>query len=143
MFRRIVVGVDESKAAQAALHVAADMARRYQATLILVHVYGPVPRYLGPDLYDTAAAKARTHGMEVLGRISAIIEGVTVETDLLEGPTADALLRAIETHKGDLIIIGSRGLGEMSGLALGSVGHRLIQQAPVPLMIVKKLPKEE
>lgn len=140
MFKRIIVGVDESETSRAALRAAADIARHYDAALTLVYAYGPLPRYLGAELYDTAAAKAIMHGEELLAQAAASVEGVTLETDLLEGPAAEALLRAAEVRHADLIVIGSRGLGEISGLALGSVGHKLIQRALMPVLIVKDLP---
>jgi nucleotide-binding universal stress UspA family protein len=137
MFKTIVVGVDESPAAHAAVRTAADLARQYDAKLIIVHAYGPLPRYLGAELYDAAAANAIMHGEALLAEIAAQVEGDNVETDLLEGPAPEALLRVAEVRKADLIVIGSRGLGEISGLALGSVGHKLIQRAPMPILIVK------
>lgn len=142
MFKRIIVGVDESETSRAALRAAADIARHYDGLLILVYAYGPLPRYLGAELYDNAAAKAIMHGEDLLAEVAGSVSGVAAETDLLEGPPADALLRAAEVRQADLIVIGSRGLGEISGLALGSVGHKLIQRAPMPVLIVKHLPRE-
>ncbi|MCZ7569426.1 MAG: universal stress protein [Ardenticatenaceae bacterium] len=142
MFKRIVVGVDESETSRAALRAAADIARHYDALVVLVYAYGPLPRYLGAELYDNAAAKAIMHGEDLLAEAVATVEEVPAETDLLEGPAAEALLRAAEVRRADLIVIGSRGLGEISGLALGSVGHKLIQRARIPVLIVKHLPDE-
>lgn len=138
MFRHILAGVDESDSALAAVRVAADMAMRYDARLTLVHAFGPIPRYLGPELYDEAATRAISHGEQLLQAARSAIPDVPARTDLLEGPVADALLRVAEVQSADLLVIGSRGLGEISGLALGSVGHKLIQRAPMAVMIVKR-----
>lgn len=138
MFKTIIVGVDESDRSRYAAKVAADIAQKYGADLVLVHAYEPVPRYLGNEMFENAVEKALTYGEKILEETVKILpEGIVAETDLLEGPAANALLSAAEAHKADLIVIGSRGLGELAALALGSVGHKLIQQSPVPVLIVK------
>lgn len=138
MFETIVVGIDGTERSERAAHTAADVAKRYDAKLILIFSYEPVPRYLGRELYEEAVAQAIAHGEEVLDRAAGLLgDDVAVETDILEGPPADAILRVVAQHDADLIVIGSRGLGEIAAMALGSVGHRLIQHANVPVLIVK------
>lgn len=138
MFDTIIVGVDGTERGERATRVAADLAEKYDAKLILVFSYEPVPRYLGSELYEEAVTQAIGHGEGILEATAEIVEYAgTVETELLEGPPPDAILRVVETREGDLIVIGSRGLGEIAALALGSVGHKLIQRAPVPVLIVK------
>ncbi len=139
MFATIVVGVDGTERSEYAAHVAADIAQKYDATLILVYAYDPVPRYLGTSLYEEAVARAIAHGEEVLEQTtSRLPPSVQAEQELLEGPPAAAILRVVEARRADLVVIGSRGLGEIAALALGSVGHKLIQQSPVPVLIVKQ-----
>lgn len=138
MFKTIVVGVDGTERGEKAARVAADIAQKYGAHLILVYAYDPVPRYLGTDLYEEAVARAIAHGEEILEKTAASLPNdITVEQDVLEGPAAQALLNVVDVHKADLVVIGSRGLGEIAALALGSVGHKLIQQSPVPVLVVK------
>ena len=49
---------------------------------------------------------------------------------MLEGPPAQA-------EKFDLIVMGSRGLGQLEGLLLGSVSDRVLHQAKIPVMIIR------
>lgn len=138
MFEMIIVGVDGTERSRRAVIAATDLAHKYAATLILVYSYEPVPRYLGTELYEEAVAQAITHGEDVLEEAAALVdEEISVETDLLEGPPADAILRVVESRDADLVVIGSRGLGEIAAMALGSVGHKLIQHSQVPVLIVK------
>lgn len=138
MFEKIIVGVDGTERSHRAVIAAADLAEKYTATIILVYSYEPVPRYLGTELYEEAVAQAIAHGEDVLDEAAAIVdEEIAVETDLLEGPPADAILRVVESRDADLVVIGSRGLGEIAAMALGSVGHKLIQHSQVPVLIVK------
>ncbi len=138
MFKTIVVGVDGTERSEKAAVVAADIAQKYNARLILVYAYDPVPRYFGTEIYEEAVAQAIAHGEEVLETtIAKLTEGMDVEQEVLEGPAAQAILNVVRAHEADLVVIGSRGLGEIAALALGSVGHKLIQQSPVPVLIVK------
>jgi nucleotide-binding universal stress UspA family protein len=61
----------------------------------------------------------------------------TVVKDVLEGPATDAILRAAEARKPDLIVIGARGLGTWQGLLLGSVSMAVTQRAECPVLVVK------
>ena len=138
MFKTIVVGVDGTERSERAARAAADLAQKYAAEVVLVFSYEPVPRYLGSELYEDAVAQAIAHGEEVLENAAASIDDEhSIDTDLLEGPPADAILRVVESRDADLIVIGSRGLGEIAAMALGSVGHKLIQHSNVPVLIVK------
>ncbi|MDQ7029439.1 MAG: universal stress protein [Ardenticatenia bacterium] len=143
MFTTIVVGVDGTARSEHAARVAANIAQKYGASLILVYAYDPVPRYLGTNLYEEAVARAIAHGEEVLEQtVSHLPRSVRAEQELLEGPPAMAILKVVEARQANLVVIGSRGLGEIAALALGSVGHKLIQQSPVPVLIVKKAEPE-
>jgi nucleotide-binding universal stress UspA family protein len=56
---------------------------------------------------------------------------------VLEGPPAEAILRVAETRACDLIVVGSRGLGELKAVLLGSVSERVLHHSTVPVLIVK------
>lgn len=61
----------------------------------------------------------------------------TVDTILTSGDPADAILRAIKEKDADCVVIGSRGLGDMRALFLGSVSHKVLNQAPCTCIAVK------
>ncbi|MEK7784627.1 MAG: universal stress protein, partial [Chloroflexota bacterium] len=54
-----------------------------------------------------------------------------------EGPAAEAILRAAEDEKPDLIVMGSRGSGGFPGLPLGAVAERVVRMSPGPVLVVK------
>jgi nucleotide-binding universal stress UspA family protein len=60
---------------------------------------------------------------------------VVVETQLIEGPPAPAILRVAEEEGCDLIVIGSRGRGQIAGILLGSVSSTVAQRAHCPVLI--------
>lgn len=140
----VVVGVDGSPGARAALEWAAAEARLRGARLRAVHAwhlpaaaYGsggfvpPVGMTWEDDLEEAAKA-----GLEkTLDEAAATLSGIEVEHRVCEGSAAVVLTEAAEDA--DLLVIGSRGLGGFKELLLGSVGHQCAQRSPCPVVIVR------
>ena len=63
--------------------------------------------------------------------------GISAETDVLEGPPAEALLNAAEAHEADLIVVGSRGFGQFKGLLLGSTSDHVVHYATIPVLVAR------
>ena len=136
----IVVGVDGSESAQAALRFAFDEARLRGAAVRAVaawHVptnaYGSA--FVAPadgvlDELETAARTALERALTHAGD-DADLE---VEPVVREGVPARVLLE--EARDADLLVVGSRGLGGFRGLLLGSVGQQCAQHALCPVVVV-------
>jgi len=149
MFHQILVPIDGSLHAQRALDYAADMAARYGARLSLLHVITNVMSSRVPDelrdysriehievserdmllgvatkLMDSAKARARELGVS---DISASIE---------TGNPAAVIVKYCEVHDIDLIVMGRRGLGDLGGLMIGSVSHKVAHLADCACMTV-------
>lgn len=140
----IVVGVDGSQGAQAALEWAAAEARLRGATLRIVHGWHlPAATYgsggfvppVGMSWEDDLEAAARTGLDKVVDGAAELLSGIEVERRLGEGPAATVLTQAAQDA--DLLVVGSRGLGGFKELLLGSVGHQCAQHAPCPVVIVR------
>jgi nucleotide-binding universal stress UspA family protein len=58
------------------------------------------------------------------------------ETHLLIGEPALEICRFVDTHKSDLIVIGSRGMGAIGNLILGSTAAKILRLAKIPVMVV-------
>jgi nucleotide-binding universal stress UspA family protein len=144
----IVVGVDQSEGAKAALVFAYEEARLRGATLLAVHAWqfgyigyrgleGAVP-VLGADirdLHDAANATLDAAVREALPDAG----GVTVEQRLVEGAPGAVLVA--ESRNADLLVVGSRGHGGFAQLLLGSVSQQCAQHAACPVVIVR--PKDK
>lgn len=79
-------------------------------------------------------------GRHVLDRASMAAgaqSATTIETRLLDGEAAPAILQCAEGEHADLIVTGSRGFGDLKSLAVGSVSHKLITDSPCPCLVVK------
>ena len=60
-----------------------------------------------------------------------------VETGIVEGSPAESIIEVANTRKSDLIVMGSRGLGRLAGLVLGSTSQKVVAHAPCPVLIVR------
>jgi nucleotide-binding universal stress UspA family protein len=78
-------------------------------------------------------------GREIADRAKEELEdaGVDVETEVLQGPPAEAILRVSEGRQADLIVMGTRGRGDLTSLLVGSVSHRVLAHSGVPVMVVR------
>ena len=160
---RVVVGVDGSKGAREALAFAVDEARMRGATLQVVYVQGipaaprgaflgsPQAEFTSGDLYETFLARereeseeleerVRQHGEQVVGHMLDDVDTgpVTVETTVLfDRRPARRLVELVNaTSDVDLLVVGSRGRGELTGLLLGSVSQACVTHARVPVTVV-------
>ncbi len=134
---RIVVGVDDSKGARAALDWALDEARRHQAHVTLVHAYQLEVAWIDrADIARWAAMERRAaegalrHLVEEL----SVPAGVELDAQVVEGNPVDVLIEA--SADADLLVVGSRGRGGFSGLLIGSVSQRCAERAGCPVVVV-------
>jgi nucleotide-binding universal stress UspA family protein len=140
----IVVGVDGSTGAQAALEWAAAEARLRGARLRAVHAWHlPAAAYgsggfvppVGMTWEDDLEEAATTGLDRTLEAAAKTLEGVEVERRVGEGSASTVLTDAAEDA--ELLVVGSRGLGGFKELLLGSVGHQCAQRSPCPVVIVR------
>ncbi len=139
MFKKILVGVDGSEHALKAVRLAGELARTCSADLVIVHAYAPIPAGLGEPNLQQAISERLNEANEVLERALQEVGFTpkTVETEALEGGAADVILRVAEVREVDLIVVGSRGLGALASLLLGSQSQDVIQRATCPVLVVR------
>jgi nucleotide-binding universal stress UspA family protein len=70
--------------------------------------------------------------VKVVGKIPT-----EIHTELIEGDAAAAIINVAETRGSHVIVMGSRGLGMLAGLVLGSTSHKVVSHAPCPVLIVR------
>ncbi|MFI7132749.1 universal stress protein [Nonomuraea sp. NPDC050153] len=137
----VVVGVDDSEEGLRAVEWAAGEAERRRRPLHVLHAFiwpllgaplGPAPG--GPPEGGLRHAAERVLAAAV-ERARALAPGVEVSAAMPESEPVAALLR--HSHRAELVVVGSRGLGEVGGLLLGSVGARLGAEAACPVVVVR------
>jgi nucleotide-binding universal stress UspA family protein len=139
MFRKILLAVDGSSHALNAAKIAADMARLMTSEqLCVVVVYHPIPTYLGEPNFQIAI-DARLKEAEAIFQQAVKTIGempVEIQTELIEGDPAEAIINVAKTRSSEVIVMGSRGLGRLAGMLLGSTSHKVVAHAPCPVLIV-------
>lgn len=139
MFERILLAVDGSDHALHAAKVAADLARCMKAELRILVVYPPIPPYLGEPNLQQAINSRLNEAQAILQKAVEAVGEIPAEihTELIEGDAAEAIIEVAKTRNSDLIVMGSRGLGRLAGLLLGSTSQKVLNHAPCPVLIVR------
>ncbi|MHB8777465.1 MAG: universal stress protein [Anaerolineales bacterium] len=140
MFDKILLAVDGSEHALHAARKAAELARAMPPREFrVVIVYDVIPIYLGEPNMQFAINNRKTEAEEILNKTLKEIGELPCEihTEILEGDPATSIIEVAATRKSDLIVIGSRGLGRLAGLLLGSTSQKVVSHAPCPVLIVR------
>ena len=139
---RIVLATDGSREAELAARTAADLANKTDSELHVLHVLAlPLdthdPSSFEPEVWARLENRARTTLEDVVGKIEA--SGGEVEgSHLTSGrPEAEIVTLAEEIGAG-LIVMGSRGVGGIRRVLMGSVSDSVLRHAHCPVLVVRE-----
>ncbi len=141
--RKILVPTDFSDHSKQAVNAALDLAKRYEASLAVVHVFQPLAMALpegvvvyGPDFYAEVTSKLETSLKEVKQAIEN--QGFkNVTSKLVNGVPHVELVNMAKEQGIDLIVMGSHGRTGFSHALLGSVAEKVVRKAHCPVLVVK------
>lgn len=144
MFRNILVAIDGSPHAQRALEEAVDLAEAEKARLtVMTCVADPAAWLIGGSAYSGAidfealSNEAERESQEALDQaVDSIPADLPVTKILAHGRPAERILEQAEKGQHDLVVMGSRGRGEVRSLLLGSVSHELLNASRTPVLIL-------
>ncbi|MCP4181990.1 MAG: universal stress protein [Hyphomicrobiales bacterium] len=147
MIKKILVAVDGSKHSMASVTFGAEIAKGVGAKLLLYRVVKPyslpdaLRKFAKAEHMETFDPELLRKGAQYLlsGALDAAREaGVKdVELETEEGPIARSIVERAKTYKADLIVIGSRGMGDMGGMLRGGVSSRVETLAKCAVLVVK------
>lgn len=140
MIQYILLATDGSAPAERAADFVASLATRYGARVAVLYAFDPVPHYLGEPNYSQALHQTLEEANSLVDNVARRLRelGATdVDTEVLAGPAANAILNVAGTRKPDLLVIGARGLSTWQGVILGSVSLAVTQRAECPVLVVK------
>lgn len=132
--KRVIVGVDDSESAAAALGWAVRLAARADAELVVANVFEPSDAELPPHQFDELVGQAEVRLADLVADQLGATD-VTYRCLLLTG-SPDALPEAADREDVDLVVVGQRGGRGFAGLHLGSVAHHLAHNTHRPLAII-------
>lgn len=141
--RRIVVGIEGSGGARAALRWALREAQFRDAVVEVVTAYSSTRVPIAPDVnfvpYDLGDIRDEVARLQddVVGDVLDTIGGsdVEIKRTVTEGRPADTLMSAADGA--DMLVVGSRGGGGFRGLLLGSVSQQIAHHGTCPVVIVR------
>ncbi len=137
----ILVAIDGSEAAKAAARLACELARATGDELLFVTAWRELRGDFGVPIGKVAVDLAeieRGHAAEVLAEAKREAEatGVAAETLSRHGDAAHEICLVARQRKPRMIVLGSHGQGTIGLVLFGSVAHRVVHQAPCPVLLV-------
>jgi nucleotide-binding universal stress UspA family protein len=144
MTRNIMVPLDGTRFAEAALPHAMQIAKRDGATLHLVIVWPPLPAIVDTaewiqqleEWENTRRAEDRAYIGEMARRVGDVL-GTEVLAAYLSGQPEDELASWAMQEKIDLIVMATHGHGSIGRAWLGSVADRMVRKGNVPVMLIR------
>ncbi len=145
-YKNIIVSTDGSVNSKRALEHAIVLASSLGASITLVYVanivsvisnFDQIPNASG-YVTEQVALDMEEEGKGVLDDFAKEVpEGIDVKTVFEVGSPGPAVLSVAKKYKADLIVMGSRGLGPLKGLFMGSVSSYVVTHSGCPVLIVK------
>jgi nucleotide-binding universal stress UspA family protein len=139
VYEKILVAVDQSKVAKRVLNATLELASLSQGEVWVLHlrereVMGKTGMLMSSEGRDEAS-KAVTAAVETL--TTAGIKAHGTVRDTVFGYAAREIVNDAREHGTDVIVMGSRGRGDLAGLVLGSTAHKVIHLADRPVLVVR------
>lgn len=153
MYKKILVAFDGSEASKHAMDHAVNFADSFSTELVILSV---VPRVMMPVFPDEGFGAAPITAAQDMGEyqdkmkeiynksleeakkdINDHFPDMKIEIKLLEGRPSSTIVSAAEEYDADLIVIGSRGIGGITGWILGSTSRNVVESCTKPILVVK------
>jgi nucleotide-binding universal stress UspA family protein len=139
-FDKILVAFDGSQYSQQACELAEILAVGYKSKVTIAHVLPPIPSLETRRRREYEVTLENRADIETL-KIQAQLEkgGIAAKAKILraKGSIVDSLIEFSKEGKFDLIVAGTRGLGEFRRMVLGSVSTTLLNHSSVPVLVVR------
>jgi nucleotide-binding universal stress UspA family protein len=142
--KKILIATDGSPSALQAVELGLELAEEHAAVPFFVHV-APAADVLPVAGFAMAGPVSVPHELDEHDRTSldealelAEERGIEARTRLLTGGAARQIVAYADEIDADLIVVGSRGLGRVSGALLGSVSRAVLRDAKRPVLIVRE-----
>jgi nucleotide-binding universal stress UspA family protein len=137
MYERILVAIDDSEVAEQVLAMAQELAILSSGEVWVVHVHEGDP--------SKHASPTRHTNWDVRGMVDVAVgklasAGVTAHAEInfnLYGYAAREIIYAAQAHEVGVIVMGSRGRGNLAGLLVGSTAHKVIHLPDRPVVVVR------
>lgn len=137
---RILIAIDGSRGARAAVAEGLELAHRICADVTFVAVRPAPPPGLGDPYYQRRVSDelAELRPAVIAAVAEADAHGILAEYEILEGNPAEQIVRLARLRDAELIVVGSRGRGAVASAVLGNVSQRVVHEADRPVLVVNE-----
>jgi nucleotide-binding universal stress UspA family protein len=138
MYERVLVAVDHSEVAQRALDAAKDLALLSKGEVWVLHLREKEVIAQMGDIPSESAADAKSPisaAVEALTKAGVTVHGEVRDTTF--GHAAREIMEDAKEHDVGVIVMGTRGRSDLTGLVLGSTAHKVIHLADRPVLVVR------
>ena len=137
MFQKVLLAVDGSPHSAKAVPVATDIAKKSGGEVVVFHAR------------EFLLAKGETYALEDAAEASELVDGIASQVAAVGvktcgrvvtsqgGRAAQAILHEAEAEGADTIVMGCRGHGDLAGLLIGSVAHKVIQLSHCTVVVAR------
>jgi len=157
MFSRVIVPLDGSDVAEKALEYGSEIARRFEARLVLLQAYAgqeqstrmlamlpaePAGGAIDPraiQMVEDTARLAEKEARDYLDRTAQTYtaSGLTVDTVLVDDTAADAIVNEANREAGGLVVMCTHGRGGLGRLVFGSTAQDVLHRVQSPLLLIR------
>ena len=142
MIKKILLPTDGSEHAEKTIQYAVSLAKATGAAIVAIYAFNPplsLRNQRGVAMMEEFRVSLEAEAKDIIGEVAERLskEGLNVTARAVEGALAEAILRAAEDEKPDVIVMGSRGSGSLPGLTLGGVAEKVVRYSPVTVTVVK------
>jgi len=131
----IVVAYDGSTQAKKALQMAKELRSKFGSKIYVIHVIDVATLLAAPLTYVQIEAELEKRAQKLAEEAKAFLGDVEVK--IVKGDPAYEIVEFAKQINASLIIVGSRGLSTLKRVLLGSVSSRVVQEAPMSVLVVK------
>ncbi|MGD9782042.1 MAG: universal stress protein [Kiritimatiellia bacterium] len=139
---KLLAALDLASSTPAVLREARNWARRLSAELVLIHVAEPDPDFVGygagPESVRLAVAHkfTRAHRQIEALAVELRLDGIDAKALLIQGSTAETILREADNLSADAILMGTRARGAIHDLMVGSVSKEVLRHSSRPVLLI-------
>ncbi|MEA2482173.1 MAG: hypothetical protein QOC55_120 [Thermoleophilaceae bacterium] len=137
LYRNILVAIDGSIAAKAALEHALELARDQRARLTLMTVVPPVAAVAVAGSAQVVPLQEACFNDALNDAVASVPDDVGLLRILAHGKPAREIVQRVESGDYDLIVMGTHGRGRVGEAVVGSVSREVVHRSRTPVLLVR------
>jgi nucleotide-binding universal stress UspA family protein len=139
-FKKVLLPVDGSVSSRRAMDNAASLSKLMHLEILLLYVTAAIPAVSTGKPREEAEKSQKEEAEMVLAPYQAFLNDNKVNFNVMVVPAFrvwNKICKIAEDEKCDMIVMGSRGLGDWEGAMIGSVTHKVLAHCTIPVLVVR------